>query len=146
VNDGSTDNSGDILEAYKQQHPELIILNKPNGGLSSARNAGLEVAKGEYIYFLDSDDYLYEGVLSKMLDFVLQNKLEVGCFNVLKDGKVPYFEISIDSLQYLFIKKYKIEYLVLSPKAVLPSVFICSVDTIFSDKKSGDRFVFLKSK
>jgi glycosyltransferase involved in cell wall biosynthesis len=92
VNDGSTDNSGGILRDYKEKYPKLIIIDRQNGGLSAARNTGLEVAKGEYIYFLDSDDYLYEGVLSKMLDFVLQNKLEVGCFNVLKDGETPYFD------------------------------------------------------
>lgn len=59
VNDGSTDGSRDILEEYKEKHPCLLsIVDKPNGGLSSARNAGVEQAKGDYYYFLDSDDYL----------------------------------------------------------------------------------------
>lgn len=59
VNDGSTDGSRDILEEYKAQHADLMtIVDKPNGGLSSARNAGVKNAKGDYYYFLDSDDYL----------------------------------------------------------------------------------------
>lgn len=59
VNDGSTDASRDILEEYKEQHVDLLtIVDKPNGGLSSARNAGVKQAKGDYYYFLDSDDYL----------------------------------------------------------------------------------------
>lgn len=59
VNDGSTDGSRDILEEYKDQYADLLtIVDKPNGGLSSARNAGMELAYGDYIYFLDSDDYL----------------------------------------------------------------------------------------
>ena len=59
VNDGSTDGSRAILEEYKISHPEVLtVVDKPNGGLSSARNAGVETANGDYYYFLDSDDYL----------------------------------------------------------------------------------------
>lgn len=59
VNDGSTDGSRDILGAYKEKYPDvLVIVDKVNGGLSSARNAGVEQSHGDYIYFLDSDDYL----------------------------------------------------------------------------------------
>lgn len=55
VNDGSTDGSRDILETYSGQ---LTIVDKTNGGLSSARNLGAEKAQGDYLYFLDSDDWL----------------------------------------------------------------------------------------
>lgn len=58
VDDGSTDNSIEILNRYKHDDDRIIILRKENGGLSSARNAGMKIASGEYIYFLDSDDYL----------------------------------------------------------------------------------------
>ena len=59
VNDGSTDGSRGILEEYKASFPMgLTVIDKPNGGLSSARNAGVEQSKGDYIYFLDGDDYL----------------------------------------------------------------------------------------
>lgn len=68
VNDGSTDNSYSILEMYKKMYPEIIILNKENGGLSSARNAGIEIAKGDYIGFVDSDDYVDEKMFELMVN------------------------------------------------------------------------------
>ncbi len=58
VNDGSTDKSLNILEHYKSLDDRIIILNKENGGLSSARNAGMKVANGNYIMFVDSDDWI----------------------------------------------------------------------------------------
>jgi glycosyltransferase involved in cell wall biosynthesis len=58
VNDGSTDKSSDILERYAARDPRFKVVTQPNGGLSSARNAGLKAAKGEYVIFLDSDDWL----------------------------------------------------------------------------------------
>ena len=67
VNDGSTDGSRAILEEYKASHPEVLtIVDKANGGLSSARNAGVAMAKGDYIYFLDSDDYLKPHALASI--------------------------------------------------------------------------------
>lgn len=58
VNDGSTDSSGEILAEYEKSDSRVSVINKTNGGLSSARNAGITQAKGEYILFLDSDDYI----------------------------------------------------------------------------------------
>ena len=56
VNDGSTDKSRDILEEYKHKDSRIKIADKENGGLSSARNAGLRIAQGKYISCIDSDD------------------------------------------------------------------------------------------
>lgn len=58
VNDGSTDGSAAILEDYAAKDARFQVFTQPNGGLSAARNAGLDAAKGEYILFLDSDDWL----------------------------------------------------------------------------------------
>lgn len=58
VNDGSTDSSLDILKKYAEIDPRIKIINKENGGLSSARNAGIKSAMGEWLMFLDSDDFL----------------------------------------------------------------------------------------
>lgn len=58
VNDGSTDNSGGICDEYAAKDPRIIVLHKQNGGLSSARNAGLNIVRGDYISFVDSDDYI----------------------------------------------------------------------------------------
>ena len=66
VNDGSTDNSLEILEAYANKDSRIVVVNKPNGGLPSARNAGIDVAKGEYLGFVDSDDYVSLDMFQKM--------------------------------------------------------------------------------
>ena len=59
VNDGSTDNSLKILKEWECKYPKTIrIIDKPNGGMSSARNAGMMEACGEWLYFCDSDDYI----------------------------------------------------------------------------------------
>ena len=56
VDDGSKDESGEICEDYSLKDSRIIVIHKPNGGLSDARNAGIKQAKGEYITFVDSDD------------------------------------------------------------------------------------------
>ena len=66
VNDGSTDNSRRILEEYKNKDSRIIIVDKKNGGLSSARNAGMKVAKGEFFSFIDSDDWIDSAMLEKL--------------------------------------------------------------------------------
>ena len=66
VNDGSTDDSAAILEEYVVRDKRFKIVTQPNGGLSSARNRGMEMAKGDYIVFLDSDDWLELGALETM--------------------------------------------------------------------------------
>lgn len=67
VNDGSTDGSVAILEEYALKDNRFIILSQPNGGLSAARNAGMKVAKGDYILFLDSDDWLETNTLQTLV-------------------------------------------------------------------------------
>ena len=58
VNDGSTDTSGDICDAYAAQDARVRVIHQQNAGVSSARNAALAVARGEYIAFVDSDDWV----------------------------------------------------------------------------------------
>lgn len=73
VNDGSTDNSGMICEDYAKKDKRITVIHKKNGGLSSARNAGLDIAKGEYIGFVDSDDFIadnmYEILYHSIIDY-----------------------------------------------------------------------------
>ena len=57
INDGSTDNSLEILNEYATKDPRIQIINQENAGLSCARNSGLEIVQGEYIAFIDSDDF-----------------------------------------------------------------------------------------
>ena len=68
VNDGSTDKSDEIIREYKKANNNIIYVTKENGGLSSARNFGLIYATGEYIAFLDSDDYVDRNIYKKMYE------------------------------------------------------------------------------
>lgn len=58
VNDGSTDNSLATLKKWEKKDKRIKVINKPNGGLSSARNAGLACAKGKYLVYIDGDDWI----------------------------------------------------------------------------------------
>ena len=58
VDDGSPDNSPKICDEYARKDNRIIVIHKENGGVSSARNAGLDIAKGKYIGFVDPDDYI----------------------------------------------------------------------------------------
>lgn len=68
VNDGSTDNSGRICDKYAEKDTRVKVIHKQNGGVSSARNAGIEAAQGEYICFVDSDDYLESNYLKELIE------------------------------------------------------------------------------
>lgn len=67
VNDGSTDKSGEICNYYAKEYSNVILMEKENGGQSSARNLGLSIARGEYVMFVDSDDLLEPNVLQCFL-------------------------------------------------------------------------------
>ncbi len=69
VDDGSPDNSGKICDEYAEKYPNITVIHKENGGVSSARNAGLELAEGKYVNFLDPDDKLTPDTLKKVWKF-----------------------------------------------------------------------------
>lgn len=73
VNDGSTDGSGALCEQWKQKDARIKVVHKSNGGLSDARNAGIEAATGEYLTFVDSDDYLADGTLESLMAVAAQH-------------------------------------------------------------------------
>lgn len=83
VNDGSKDGSLSVLENYARKDARIRILNKENGGVTTARNAGLEAANGDYLWFVDSDDFVKENVLGRFHEQILQNhcdRLIIGCY------------------------------------------------------------------
>lgn len=85
VNDGSTDNSLDILKEYEKKDKRIIIVDKENGGCGASRNAGLKIAHGEYYAFVDSDDYLDIRMYETMLNSLLNNKAELCITGYIKD-------------------------------------------------------------
>lgn len=81
VNDGSTDNSLDIIQKYAEDYKQMVVITQTNGGLSSARNTGIKAAKGKYIQFVDSDDYLEQNVIKGLLEKMERDNLDVLRFN-----------------------------------------------------------------
>ena len=80
VNDGSTDSSLEILESHASRDKRIKIINQKNKGLSGARNTGLDAAKGKYIYFMDSDDYMELNGLKKLYDLIEEESCDLIVF------------------------------------------------------------------
>ena len=97
INDGSTDNSRQILTEYQIKYPKLVIIDQENKGLSGARNTGIRNAQGEYLYFLDSDDYLLPNAIENVIQSIKSTDVEVIGFNALANGEkvyIPSFKVS----------------------------------------------------
>lgn len=91
VDDGSPDNSGTICDQYAKEDPRVRVIHKENGGLSSARNAGIEVAQGRYLGFIDSDDYIAEDMYELLHNNIIKEDADLsicGIYDVYK-GKDP---------------------------------------------------------
>jgi glycosyltransferase involved in cell wall biosynthesis len=85
VNDGSTDNCLRILKTYADKDSRFKIIDQPNLSLSTARNNGLKEAKGEYIYFFDSDDFLHPQCFEIIYESAVKNKAELVSFGFCKN-------------------------------------------------------------
>ena len=66
INDGSTDNSLSIIQEYENKYSNITIISQKNQGLSTTRNNGIKLAKGEYLLFVDSDDLIIENILTHL--------------------------------------------------------------------------------
>lgn len=91
VDDGSDDGSGMMCDAYAQHHPNTRVLHQSNQGLSEARNQGVQIARGEYVVFIDSDDYVSPDHLQYLLELMKNCDADVAVAEVVKftDGKIP---------------------------------------------------------
>jgi len=81
INDGSTDNSLEVLMNLKTKYPELIVVSGENQGLGATRNLGISMARGEFIFFLDSDDYILPDTLQSCYDLASSNDLDMVFFD-----------------------------------------------------------------
>lgn len=79
IDDGSTDKSGEILDDYAEKYQNIIVIHKENGGVSSARNCGIDIAKGEYIWFVDADDFIKANCLS-----LVKSKISEHDYDIIK--------------------------------------------------------------
>ncbi len=95
IDDGSTDSSGAICDRYAEQDSRVRVFHKENGGVSSARNLGLGNAKGEWVTFCDSDDYVEGCWLTNYMEKSKESELVCQSINVLKNGsKFDYYHLA----------------------------------------------------
>lgn len=81
VNDGSTDSSGQVVRRYGERYPDLVkVVDTPNGGLSHARNVGIEASEADYLLFIDSDDYVSDHAVCEILQ-VLEQDMDIAVFD-----------------------------------------------------------------
>lgn len=110
VNDGSTDLSGEIADEYAKKEGRIKVIHQENGGASAARNVGLDIATGEYIAFLDSDDWIKDESLSLLYDEAVKHHADVVMGNMWlchQDGSMdkPFKCISNGSIKELLSGK-----------------------------------------
>lgn len=101
INDGSTDNSGKIIDGYVQKYPGKIrALTLVNGGQGRARNFGIDIAQGEFLSFIDSDDYLEANALELMYSAALENNADIVVCDMEKrfdDGRREYVKAALQN-------------------------------------------------
>lgn len=112
VNDGSSDNSLEICNSYSKMHSNIKVIDKKNGGASSARNAGLDIAAGQFILFVDSDDYVSDHYFEVIDNNVCPDGLSVLTFTWIKAKGLFKREINDSMNDAAFFDKSK--YLILS--------------------------------
>lgn len=84
IDDGSTDKSADVIKAFAEKDDRVIYLYKENGGVSSARNMGLDMFKGEYVMFVDGDDYLHPQAVELFTECILKTNCDIVCSDMNK--------------------------------------------------------------
>ena len=118
VDDGSPDNSGKMCDEYKKEDNRIKVIHKKNGGLSDARNVGLEESKGKYIMFVDSDDFIEENCLELLYNNIVKYNKEIsaGQLRRFKDlselttdkeqEKIEYYNMEDSMKHLLYNDKY----------------------------------------
>lgn len=107
VDDGSTDKSGIICDELKSKYENIKVIHKSNGGLSSARNAGIKVAKGEWISFIDSDDIVVENYIDIIISIIEIYHLDIIMFRYLPFKEERYLDDRLKKVSFnkTFFKK-----------------------------------------
>ena len=82
IDDGSPDHSGAICDDYAKKDNRILVIHKENGGLSDARNAGINIASGEYIMFVDSDDYISKDMCEILYQRIIKDKSDMALCSV----------------------------------------------------------------
>lgn len=105
VNDGSKDKSISIVERIQDSYHNIKIINQENKGQASARNTGINNSVGEYIWFIDSDDFIKENCLASILKIAQNNNLDVLSFNLqlhFEDGTIKPYKIKFEKENFVY--------------------------------------------
>lgn len=118
VDDGSTDSSGDMADEYALKDDRISVIHKKNGGLSDARNHGIDKANGEYVCFIDSDDWIEKTYLEELHELAVKNEADITICDYQKntgDSVITQpkefavvIETGIDAIDNLYSDKYGI--------------------------------------
>lgn len=142
VNDGSTDTTGTVADELAMTDDRITVIHTENRGLSQARNAGVEVCVGEYLTFVDSDDYLLPGALSGMYGLAKADDLDVLCCTAIEEGKngsnkeyrfnPPHLALGVRTGVEFFANNYKLNSFFITAWAkVVKLSFLRSIDLSF---------------
>ena len=144
VNDGSKDNSGNICDEYAKKDSRIVVIHQENGGGSSARNKGLDVAQGEWISFVDSDDYITNNFIGNLYDQEFDLTI-CGMTINSKEIKIDCQIINFDNIPEIIIYLYKLN-LINGPCSKIFKYSIIKQNNLKFDKslRSGEdtHFVF----
>ena len=134
VNDGSKDNSQSICEKWVKEDKRIQLVNKENGGLSDARNVGYQYAEGEYIYFLDVDDWLPIDAMEQFYEIMEETEAEMACgisTACYKDGRKLVRPKKLNSTHFIGAGK---EAILKSKYDIYPMVWLYFYKKSFIDK------------
>lgn len=127
VNDGSTDNSGLICDDYARQYKSINVIHTKNGGQGSARNIGLKLAKGFYLYLIDSDDYISLDLIENCYSFAEKEGLDIVTFNtslvVEKGACVQHHYNRSITPKKVYLNKDLFSYMVVNDEFCVPPWF-----------------------
>lgn len=134
VNDGSTDGSLALLEKYAKEYSNIRIINKENGGVSSARNLGIKASRGKYIWFVDSDDLIKPNCLGQIFNIIEKEKPEmIECLRKRVSPAFEFYQIEGGDIQYSIINGF----------GARPSIFV--TNTIVSSKIIKENKIHFKT-
>lgn len=129
VDDGSPDKSGKICDELANKDARISVIHKKNGGASSSRNAGIEFSHGEFICFVDSDDYIEKDYVMTLYNLIKRNNADLAKINYVEVNTDDYSEQSKDEKEKVFLED-DVEYAYLALKVDSACVFLYRRDLI----------------
>lgn len=157
VDDGSTDESGKLCDAYAEKDSRIKVIHQENGGQGTARNTGLDAATGDYIAFVDSDDYIALYMFEKIIEIFREKGVDIVCFDLhsgfeknysfsQKNAEVEVFE-GIEFLRSLYaIKNFDSSVLKVYKKELFNNVRFPSGRTMGEDVGTVYKLVYKAGK